>query len=72
VAGAKNVHYFFIENDEKQKSRYVEKSLWKKQKKEKETDENKYIKKSAIVLLSRHQTRPISPRQKKSSAISTI
>jgi len=45
VAGAKKVHYFFIENDEKQKSRYVEKAIWKKQKKEKETDENKYIKK---------------------------
>jgi hypothetical protein len=65
VAGAKNVHYFFIENDEKQKSRYVEKSLWKKQKKEKETDENKYIKKVGYRLALQTPNPPDIPKTEK-------
>lgn len=65
VAGAKNVHYFFIENDEKQKSRYVEKSLWKKQKKEKETDENKYIKKVSYRLALQTPNPPDIPKTEK-------
>jgi len=65
VAGAKNIHYFFIENDEKQKSRYIEKSLWKKQKKEKETDENKYIKKVSYRLALQTPNPPDIPKTEK-------
>jgi len=36
TAGAKQVYFFFVENSEKEKSRYVEKFLWEKQKKDHE------------------------------------
>jgi len=62
VAGAKNVHYFFIENDEKQKSRYVEKAIWEKQKKEKETDENRYVKKVSYRLALQTPNPPDIPK----------
>jgi hypothetical protein len=65
VAGARKVHYFFAENDEKQKSRYVEKAIWKKQKAEKETDENKYIKKVSYRLALQMPNPPEIPKTKK-------
>jgi len=43
LKGAKEVHLFFIENDKKEKSRFVEKLLWEKQKKDKTTDAKKYL-----------------------------
>ncbi|MDD8021021.1 MAG: PD-(D/E)XK nuclease family protein [Acidobacteriota bacterium] len=65
VAGAKKVHYFFVENDEKQKSRYVEKAIWRKQKQEKETDENKYIKKVSYRIALQTQMPPDIPKTEK-------
>lgn len=65
VAGAKKVHYFFIENDKKQKSRYLEKAIWKKQKKEKETDENKYVKKVIYRLALQTPSPPDIPKTEK-------
>ncbi|MBF0486889.1 MAG: PD-(D/E)XK nuclease family protein [Nitrospirae bacterium] len=34
IAGAKEVHIFFVENNKKEKSRFIEKLLWEKQKKD--------------------------------------
>jgi hypothetical protein len=65
VAGAKKVHFFFVENSEKQKSRYVEKALWDKQKKEKEPDANKYIEKSSYKIALRAQVPPEIPKGEK-------
>jgi ATP-dependent helicase/nuclease subunit B len=41
--GAREVHLFFIENDEKEKSRFVERLLWDKQKKDRVTDTAPYV-----------------------------
>jgi len=65
VAGAKKVHYFFIENDEKQKSRYVEKAIWEKQKKEKEIDENRYVRKVIYRLALQTPNPPDIPKTEK-------
>ncbi len=42
--GAKEVHIFFVEKNKKEKSRFVEKLIWEKQKKDKKTDSKDYIK----------------------------
>lgn len=41
--GAREVHLFFIENDEKEKSRFVERLLWEKQKKDRVADPKPYL-----------------------------
>ncbi|MCL5022519.1 MAG: PD-(D/E)XK nuclease family protein, partial [Nitrospirae bacterium] len=43
LGGAGEVHLFFVENDKTEKSRFVEKLLWERQKKEKATDMKRYI-----------------------------
>jgi ATP-dependent helicase/nuclease subunit B len=43
VAGAKEVHLFFIENDTRERSRFVESLLWKRQKRERTTDAGRYL-----------------------------
>jgi len=43
VAGAKKVCFFFVENSQKEKSRYVEKFLWQRQKDEKQPSPAPYI-----------------------------
>ena len=43
LKGAKKAHIFFIENDKKERSRFVEKLLWERQKKDRTTDTKKYI-----------------------------
>jgi ATP-dependent helicase/nuclease subunit B len=43
LKGAKKAHIFFIESDKKERSRFVEKLLWEKQKKDGSTDATKYI-----------------------------
>ncbi len=42
--GAKQAHIFFIENDEMGKSRFIEKILWHKQKRDTTKDDKSYIK----------------------------
>jgi len=42
--GAGEVHLFFIENDKKERSRFVERLLWERQKKERTTDTKNYLK----------------------------
>ena len=43
IQGAKDVHLFFIENDKTERSRFVEKFLWDRQKRDKATDARPYI-----------------------------
>jgi ATP-dependent helicase/nuclease subunit B len=43
LKGAKNVHLFFIENDKTERSRFVEKLLWERQKRDKTTDARSYV-----------------------------
>lgn len=43
LTGAKDVHLFFIENDKMERSRFVEKLLWERQKRDKTTDVRRYI-----------------------------
>ena len=42
--GAGEVHLFFIENDKKERSRFVERLLWERQKRDKTTDTKNYLK----------------------------
>lgn len=44
IQGAREVHLFFIENDKKERSRFVEQLLWKKQRAEKRADPKHFIK----------------------------
>jgi CRISPR/Cas system-associated exonuclease Cas4 (RecB family) len=44
IRGAKEAHLFYVENDEKEKSRFVEKLLWERQKREGRRDEKSHIK----------------------------
>ncbi len=43
LKGAKEVHIFFIENDKKERSRFVERLLWEKQKRDNIIETEKYI-----------------------------
>ncbi len=43
LKGAKKVHLFFIENDKTERSRFVEKLLWERQKRDKTTDVRSYV-----------------------------
>jgi ATP-dependent helicase/nuclease subunit B len=43
LKGAREAHFFFIENDKKERSRFVEQALWEKQKKDRTTDAKKYL-----------------------------
>lgn len=43
LQGAKEAHLFFVENDKTERSRFVEKLLWEKQKKDKITDVKSYL-----------------------------
>ncbi|MCL4474619.1 MAG: PD-(D/E)XK nuclease family protein [Nitrospirae bacterium] len=43
LKGAKEVHLFFIENDKTERSRFVEKLLWEKQKRDRATDTKPYV-----------------------------
>lgn len=59
--GAKEVHFFFIENDKTERSRFVEKLLWEKQKQDKTTDVRRYIRPIQYqVSLVNESPRPIS------------
>ena len=44
IRGAKEVHLFYVENDERERSRFVERILWERQKREGERDDKKYVK----------------------------
>jgi len=44
IRGAKQCHLFYVENDEKERSRFVERLLWERQKREKVRDDKGYVK----------------------------
>ena len=44
LRGADEVHLFFIENDRKERSRFVEKLLWERQKRDRTTEVKPYLK----------------------------
>ena len=44
VRGAKESHFFYVENDQKEKSRFVERFVWERQKKEGNRDARRYVK----------------------------
>jgi ATP-dependent helicase/nuclease subunit B len=60
VRGAKESHLFYVENDEKEKSRFVERFLWERQKREGKRDDKKYVKTIQYsVNLREESPRPI-------------
>lgn len=44
LQGADEVHLFFIENDKKERSRFIEKLLWERQKRDRTTETKNYLK----------------------------
>jgi ATP-dependent helicase/DNAse subunit B len=44
VKAAGTVHFFFVENADKEKSRFVEKLIWERQKRERDPQSDKYVK----------------------------
>jgi CRISPR/Cas system-associated exonuclease Cas4 (RecB family) len=44
IRGAKECHLFYVENNEKERSRFVEKLLWERQKREGRRDDRGYVK----------------------------
>jgi CRISPR/Cas system-associated exonuclease Cas4 (RecB family) len=44
IRGAKASHLFYVENDQKEKSRFVERFVWERQKREGERDARRYVK----------------------------
>jgi len=60
IGGAKEAHLFYVENDEKEKSRFVEKLLWEKQKREEKRDDKRYVRTiQYAVSLKEKNPRPI-------------
>ncbi len=60
IEGAKEVRLFFIEKDKKEKSRFIEKMIWARQKKEGERDETGYIQTIEYsVSLTRETPKPV-------------
>jgi CRISPR/Cas system-associated exonuclease Cas4 (RecB family) len=60
IRGAKQCHLFYVENDQKEKSRFVEKFLWERQKREREREGQKYVKTvQYAVSLREKKPRPI-------------
>jgi len=62
VKGAKEVHIFFVEKNKKEKSRFVEKLIWEKQKKDKKTGSKDYIK-SINYEVKLHSKTPVPIRK---------
>ncbi len=61
ISGAKEAHLFYIENDEKERSRFVEKFLWERQKREGKRDDRRYVKTIQYsVNLKNESPRPIN------------
>ena len=60
VRGAKQSHLFYVENDQKERSRFMERFLWERQKRERERDDKRYVKTiQYAVSLREKNPRPI-------------
>ncbi|HUL38107.1 MAG TPA: PD-(D/E)XK nuclease family protein [Thermodesulfobacteriota bacterium] len=61
IHGAKEAHLFYIENDEKEKSRFVERLIWERQKKEGRRDAKGFVKTIQYAVNLRDESpRPIN------------
>ncbi len=60
IRGAKESHLFYVENDAKERSRFVEKFLWERQKREGKREDKRYVKTIQYsVNLKKEAPRPI-------------
>jgi ATP-dependent helicase/nuclease subunit B len=60
IKGAREVHLFYVENNEKERSRFIERLLWERQKSEGKGDDKTYIKAIQYsVTLQGKRPRPI-------------
>ena len=60
IRGAKESHLFYVENDQKEKSRFVERVLWERQKREGKRDDRSYVKTIQYrVSLREEEPRPV-------------
>jgi CRISPR/Cas system-associated exonuclease Cas4 (RecB family) len=60
VRGARKVRLFFVENNDKERSRFVEKLVWERQKREGERNADQYVKTIQYrVALTRDETLPV-------------
>jgi CRISPR/Cas system-associated exonuclease Cas4 (RecB family) len=64
IRGAKECHLFYVENNEKERSRFVEKLLWERQKREGKRDDKSYVKTIQYAVNLRDE----NPRPIKKSA----
>jgi CRISPR/Cas system-associated exonuclease Cas4 (RecB family) len=64
IRGAKECHLFYVENNEKERSRFVEKLLWERQKREGKRDDRSYVKTIQYAVNLRDE----NPRPIKKSA----
>lgn len=61
IQGAQEAHLFYIENSEKERSRFIERLIWERQKEEKRMDDQTYIKKIQYqVTLQEKRPLPIN------------
>jgi len=61
IRGAQEVHLFYVENAEKDRSRFVERLLWERQKEEERIDDKSYVKAIQYsVTLQGKRPRPIT------------
>jgi CRISPR/Cas system-associated exonuclease Cas4 (RecB family) len=56
IKGAREVHLFYVENDEKDRSRFVEKLLWERQREERKSDDKSDVKAIQYAVTLRGQT----------------
>jgi CRISPR/Cas system-associated exonuclease Cas4 (RecB family) len=60
IRGAQEVHLFYVENNEKERSRWVERLLWERQKREGQSDDKSYVKTIQYsITLQGQRPRPI-------------
>ncbi len=64
IAGAKEGHFFYVENDEKEKSRFLEKLIWERQKRDEKRDDKRYVRtiQYAVSLIEK-KPRPVNKSQ---------
>jgi len=61
LRGATEVHIFFVENDEKERSRFVERLIWERQKADRQKDASLYVRAFQYdVKLRAENPRPVS------------
>jgi len=62
VRGSREVHLFFVENGRKEKSRFVEKLLWERQKRDRADSSGAYVRSLSYRLSLEHDEPPSIPK----------